>query len=177
MRAGGLFVGVRILDVQPVGEYIRGARVDSLSVRQLRKAIGSKVVLPGDWEIHPELGVLPRSFVKVQKANSLFPGAKAFLLRLVKDFEAYVHIAKSLGEELELSDQEAAEIVYNQVERIFPGRRVRDLSAEERCRVAAMVHQTYSIAPGMLASVLGMPERVVVQVLSSKEYGVRRSGR
>ena len=42
---------------------IRGARADTLTGRDLKRLTRSEQAIPGQWEFHPELGLLPISFV------------------------------------------------------------------------------------------------------------------
>ena len=176
---GGYPWGSDYLIFNPAGQAIRGQRVDSLSVRQMRAVLGSKEVLPPDWEVHPELGVLPRSFVKYQKIEQLFGSVKRYATRLVKDYESFAFAAKSLDEDLVLTDGEIKDMVSGEVAGMYPGRMLAELSPEEKYRLAACVNQKYGFGADRLSSALGLSERVARQVLSSKDFGIRppRKGR
>lgn len=172
---GGYLWGSDYLIFNLAGQAIRGQRVDSVSVRQMRVMLGSKEVLPPDWEVHPELGVLPRSYVRYQKIEKLFGSVKEFVTRVVKDYESFAFVAKSLGEELVLSEEEAREMVAAEAAAMYSGMTLRELTAEEKYRLAARIHQKYGMAPEPLAQALGLRERVVRQVLTSKDFGIRRA--
>ena len=100
---------------------------------------------------------------------------KEFVTRVVKDYESFAFVAKSLGEELVLSEEEAREVVAAEAAAMYSGMTLRELTAEEKYRLAARIHQKYGMAPEPLAQALGLRERVVRQVLTSKDFGIRRA--
>lgn len=83
---------------------------NSLSIRKLEKLTGTRLPIPEHWQFHPVYGLLPSCFVDTSLFHRLFSGPKEYLTRLVKDYEAYVKIARKLEETPVFSKEEAEEI-------------------------------------------------------------------
>ena len=154
--------------------YFRGQKVKDIPTVRLREMLGSGKVLPESWEIHPELGVLPGNYVKTNAVISLFGTAKNFMTRLVKEYETFVHISKELGEELDFSKNECDDIVYGKANTMFPGKLLKDLTHEEKGRLAVELERQYNFSIETLANYLRMNERTVRQLIVSKDYGYRK---
>ena len=156
-------------------EHIRGQRVGDLPVRTVERMVESRMHLPPDWEIHPDLGILPFNFVDQQKLQSLFPVVKEFMTRMVKDYESYALLSRSLGEEIEWSIHEVREIVEKYLKNTFPGQSMDQLTREELCRMAAALNKRYQISPELLSNVIPAPVKVLSQAIRSKDYGYRHA--
>lgn len=157
-----------------VADFVRGKLVRDMKDTEIRRVTGSRTPLPETWEIHPDLGVLPRSFVRTDIVCARFSSAKEYLTRLVKDYESAVHIAQELGEDIVLSREEMNDILYKKATEMFPGRLVKNLTQEERGRLAVVLEKQYHFTGQTLADLLYMPERTISQFLTSKDYGYRR---
>jgi hypothetical protein len=103
-----------------------------------------------------------------------FNSAKEYLTRLVKDYESAVHIAQELGEEIALSREEMNDILYKKATEMFPGRLVKNLTQEEKGRLAVVLEKQYHFTSQTLADLLYMPERIISQFLNSKDFGYRK---
>lgn len=153
--------------------YIRGTRVDKMKICEVRKVLCSRQTIPPEWEIHPSLGVLPRNYIRMDVFNQLFDSPKTYMTRLVKDYEAFVHLSQSLSEELSLSKTERNDIVYGMMREMHPGKRVADLTPEEKGRLAVALNMRYHFGSDILAKCLSMPEYLVLQFIRSKDFGHR----
>lgn len=168
---GGYCWGSSYLYFNTLADCIRGNRVDGMSQAEVRRLIGSKHPLPSDWELHPSLGLLPRSFVRTDKVVQLFSSPKNYLTRLVKEYETMVKIARNLGEEIAFSDEEVKDIVNTDLRNSFPGRLFKSLTQEEKCTAAVRLHKTYSFTANQLAKALFISELTVYQAIHSKDFG------
>lgn len=166
--------GTGYLLYNQTADYIVGIPVKNMKVRALERLAGTRMTLPSDWEIHPDLGVLPRSFVQIGKNQELFPSVKDYMTALVKDYESYVRIADSLGETITWSESEAEEIVGRICQRMFPQREYYQLSADEKCLLLVQADSQYHLQVPLLSKILRLPEHLIRQVLYSKDYGQRR---
>lgn len=155
-------------------KYIRGKKVKDMSVRAVRKITGSHITLPPEWEIHPELGILPSSFVRTDIVYELFPSVKDYVTSLVKDYESSASIAESVGEEIEWGKPEIRDIVSQVMLVEYPGKTISFLSKEQKGRLAVQLVSKYHIKTEALADVLGLPDYVIKQFLNSKDYGIRK---
>lgn len=61
-----------------------------------------------------------------------FPSPKAYISRLVKDYEALLHISGELQEELILGDAEMDDIFFTQLRKNFPGKTAGSLEIKEK---------------------------------------------
>ena len=86
------------LHYSQLGTMIKGRRADTISKRELEEMTGSRITIPPHWEFHPILGLLPTSFIDNNLFLRLFINPKDYETRLVKDYEAFVKVGKTLGE-------------------------------------------------------------------------------
>lgn len=166
--------GTGYLLYNQMAAFITGTPVKELSQRELERLVGSRTLLPADWEIHPVLGILPKNFVCIDKVLQLFPTVKEYTTRMVKQYESAVIIAESVGESVEWSDEEAKEILMNLCDRLFPGKRLYDLTADEKGRIAVQADSLYHLPLPLLSKYLKLSEYVIGQFLRSKDYGLKQ---
>ena len=127
------------------------------------------VSIPSDRLIHPGLGmVLPQSFVDMGVLHKVFPTAKEYETRLVKDYEAFVEIADQVGEEIVFSVEEAKDIVKQEL--MMEGRNLSDLSNDDRCALAVRLNKKYRLDAITLSQAVFIPARIISQALKSKKY-------
>lgn len=153
----------------PISKRIRGLRAGGLSLKALARITDCTERLPDDWEIHPELGILPGSFVHLDKVRDLFPSPKAYTSRLVKDYESLFHISQDLEEDIHLGDEEVDDIYFSQLRRLFPGKAPRDLSIGEKYRLATLLAGKYGLTAQQLSRPMHLSERTITQALNAKE--------
>lgn len=171
---GGHKWGSGYLYFNELADCIRGERVSSIQIRRLRTLTGTKDPLPPDWEIHPKLGVLPRCFVNVAQVERLFDTPKEYHTRLVKEYETMVKIGRELGEEVELTMNELRDLANTELRNTYPGRLFKDMTPDEKCRVAVRLNERLGLTSTQLAKALYISELTISQALRSKDYGVRR---
>jgi hypothetical protein len=124
-----------------------------------------------DWEIHPRLGILARNFVKTEMTYKLFPTAKTYMTRLIKDYETFVHISDQLEEEPTLSDTEIRDIIYSFSSHLYPDKLYKQLTPDEKIRIAVAMVDRYKLPVSQIASAVFINERTLQQALQSKAYG------
>lgn len=168
---GGYPWGAAMLHHSLWGSMIKGVRADALSKRDLIRFTGSRISIPGNWEFHPVLGLLPRCFIHNKKFLELFPTPKEYDARLVKEYEAFVHVADSVGEIIEFSNEEAYSIVNNLLRGCFEARKVAQLNNEEKGRLVVMLGNNYHLESQQIATVLHLQEYLVKQILNAKDFG------
>ena len=155
----------------PLAAFIKGERADTMSIRSLKRLTGSHETIPGHWEFHPYLGLLPNSFVDTRLVMKLFPSVKHFQTQLVKDYEVYAKIAKELEEDISYSKEECIDIVNQLIQTHFQGKDLPQLTSDEKSVLAAAMNNTYSIPVSLIAETLSLHEKIVYQILRSKDYG------
>ena len=150
----------RLFDAVCAGEY---------SNRALQRMFRSELSIPPDRLIHPGLGMaLPQGFVDLGVFYKVFPTAKEYSVRLVKDYESYVQLADQIGETITFTDEEAEDIVEQELAQA--GQTLAGLSPDDRCRWAVLLHRKYHLAVPMLSRLLSIPARVIDQALRSKRW-------
>ena len=107
--------------------------------------------------------VLPQSFVDIGVFYKLFPKAKEFLIPLVKDYEAYIRVARQIGEDVDFSVEEALDIVKLELDKLNLS--LEKMNADDRCRLAVELNGKYQLKADVLSSALLVPERIIAQKL------------
>ena len=171
---GGYPWGSDYLHYSSLSHFIRGKRADSYSKRELERITGSRTPIPPHWEFHPELGLLPASFVDDSLFKRLFHSPKDYQTHLIKDYEAFVQVGKTLCEEIVFSREELDDIVDQLIKQHYPQKRVQTLSNDEKGRLCVLLSENYGLQPTVIASVLKLPDYLVNQFLHAKDYGATR---
>ena len=169
IRPGGYLFGSSMAFYSDVPRLFEAVWAGDLPVRWLKKMFQTHVSIPPNRLIHPGLGmVLPHSFVDMGVMYKVFPTAKEFETRLVKDYEAFVEIADQIGEEISFSVEETKDIVKQEL--MIEGRKLSDLSNDDRCALAVRLHKKYRLDAVTLSQAVFLPARVISQALKSKKY-------
>ena len=155
-------------------KMITAPRAHNMSKRELERITGTRISIPGDWQFHPEYGLLPASFVDTSMFRKLFSGPKEYMSRLVKDYEAAAKIARSIGESIEYSKEEQEDIVKQMLQLYYSGKRLSQLNNDEKGKLAVMLMKQYDMSDRQIAGAIGMSEHLVSQFLCAKDYGKRR---
>ena len=171
---GGYLWGSDYLLFSQWGDWIVGTPVGEMTYRERRQALKSEIEVPPHWEYHPQLGLLPKNYVSLEKVKALVPSPKSYLTRLVKDYERLVHISSQLEESIAFSPEELEDLLSELVRKYYPGRKLRDLSVEEKGRLAVALSDRYRLGAETIATQLNIPVQTVYQTLRSKDMGAGR---
>lgn len=156
---------------------ISGKRAGEMSRRELYRITKTRIDIPDHWEVHPDLGILPKNYITTDKARQLFPDVKQYMTQCVKDYESFVHVAGSLGESITFSSEEIDDLTRRLLREHYDQRSLYDLSTDERCRLAVTMNDTYQIDPETVAQKLRIPVHIVNQTLRSKDFGASKRKR
>ena len=169
IRPGSYLFGSSLSFHSDIYRLFETVRAGDLSGRALRKMFNTLLPIPPERLIHPGLGMaLPQGFVDTDVLYKVFPTAKEYETRLVKDYEAFVEIADQTGEEIAFSLEEARDIV--DMELMKSGRSLSDLSYDDKCRMAVQLNRKYRLDAKTLSRVLFIPAHVISQAIRSKRY-------
>ena len=161
---GGYLWGSAQIVFSDLPRLFESVRAGDLSHRALERMLGTHLDIPPERLIHPGLGmVLPGSFVDLSVFHKVFPSAKEYLIRLVKDYEAYVRVAAQVGKELEFSLEEALDIVRQELDK--SNLSIDGMNSDDRCRFAVQMNKKYMFKADILSKALLLPERIVAQAL------------
>lgn len=172
-----------VLDIRP-GSYLFGSSMDfysdisrlfqtvragEMSKRTLRKMFNTLIPIPPGRPINPGLGMaLPQGFVDSSVLYKVFPTAKEYETRLIKDYEAFVEVADQVGEEIAFTVAEARDIVDTEL--MKSGRRLSSLSSDDKCHLATQLNQRFRLDAKTLSQALFIPAHVISQAIRSKHY-------
>lgn len=170
---GGHLWGTCYLAFNQLPKIVSGTMVRDMAARKIWATLSSRTKLPPDWEIHPVLGVLPKSFVETRMVQEMFPSVKDYCTMMIKDYESFARISKSLGEESEWSVAEVRDMAGQIISKDYPGRSLYELSGEEKCLLAARINSDFGADPKTLSKALYVTEHIIIQALRSKDYGVK----
>lgn len=171
---GGYPWGSGYLHYSIFADLLHGKRVSEFGSKELEALSGSRIEWPRHWEIHPEFGLLPKSFVNTRLVRKLFGGPKEYMTKLVKDYESFVAIARKCGEEIEYDRSEMKDIVSQMLMRDFEGRTLSELNKDEMARLAVKLSKQYDMNAQTIADSLGVSMHLINQLLRSKDYGKGR---
>ena len=158
-----------------MGKYLHGERADQMSKRKKEALLGSRISIPPTWEFHPELGLLPGCFLDMSLFKRLFSSPKDYATHLIKDYEAFVKLGRSLEETVVFSREEVKDIISRLMQSTFPGRRAGSLSNDEKGRLCVILNKQFDMPSEQIADSLGLPVYLVNQFLYAKDYGkIRR---
>ena len=161
---GGYLWGSALMVYSDLPRLFETVRAGDLSDRQLERILGTHLPIPPDRLIHPGLGmVLPQSFVDIGVFYRQFPKAKEYLIRLVKDHEAYIRIAKLTGEDVFFSLEEAVDIVQQELDKLNLS--LDKMTADDRCRLAVQLNQKYQLRAEELSRAVLVPKHIITQKL------------
>ena len=158
-----------------LAQYIAGEQVSKMRSSEVKRITGSNELWPPQWVIHPYLGPLPQNYIAVNEVENLFSSVKEYLTRLVKEYETVVKIAKTLGEDVDFSEAEVRDIVNTELRTSYPGRLFKNISQEEKCRVAVRLNEMMGLTTTQLAKALYMSDLAISQAIHSKDYGIKSS--
>ncbi|MBP3203203.1 MAG: hypothetical protein J6M31_06325 [Bacteroidales bacterium] len=148
---------------------LQGTPVSQISKRSLKGMLGGEDELPGHWLVHPEIGLLPGSFVDVDAVRALFPHPKDLQIALVKDYEVFYQIASRLGELTKYSKSELESIVSQTLQQRFSGKTLRMLSEEDKGKLMIILHREFGMNSYQISTTIYVKEKIVRQFLGSKE--------
>ena len=122
-----------------------------------------------NWLLHPVLGLSPESFVDTSMVLRLFPDPKDLQTAIVKDYELFFQIARRLGELQEFNKNEISTIVSLTLQKRFSGRELRNLTDEEKGRLAIILNRDFGLNSYQISKSIYVKEHTVRQLLTSKE--------
>lgn len=166
---GGCLWGSSMMFYSSLPRLFEVVRAGDLSDRALIRLFRTRLPIPPARPIHPGLGMaLPQGFVDPNVFYKVFPTAKEYETKLVKDYEAFVDLADQAGETIRFTQVEADDILRLELERA--GLTLNTLDAEPRLRYALLLHRKYRLDVSMVARMLRLSPHVVEQALRSKRF-------
>ena len=144
----GYIWGSNYLLFSDINRLIEKKPLSSYSIRYLRTVLKTKVSLPGNYLFNEKVGIiLPESYVVPGKAEKILQTSWRYCSDLVKNMDAYVKISEKIGTRIAINDNELDSIIYTICKNQYNVKSVRELSLDDRCRLAVRLYKEYYIAP------------------------------
>ena len=83
-------------------------------------------------------------------------------------------MSRSLGEKPVFSSDEVKDIVYHLLQNYYSGKQLRQLSNEEKGRLATVLAKDYDLSADVISSALGLSEHLVQRLVRAKDFGKQR---
>lgn len=146
ITAGGYLWGSTNLIFSEINKFYEKTELGNMSGREIMRTLRTKVILPKNYLLNKSIGfILPESYVNTKKAEQTLHDSWRFSSDLIRHIDAYIKIAEGIGEMVTLSDGELDEIIYNNLKKHFNTNTIKDLSVDNRCRLAIILKKDYRI--------------------------------
>lgn len=167
--SGNLFFNpyARLLDSQPYS---------SLSDREKKSLCKSRLlVLPEGYRVRNGV-IVPESYCSYSKGEALFRDAHHYFASVSKNYEAYSAVAKSLGEEIILTDEEMFAMVVTKSKREYGENRPSMLPQNVKLDYARMMRQDYYASEGQIQRILKLDRKDIGELFGRSATLVVKTG-
>jgi len=131
---------------------------DKLTIREKRVLCKSKdIELPKGVKICKGM-IDPLCYVSISEGESFFREAHHYFNLLSKNWEAYSEIARQIGENLMVTDQELYSAVVARSLREFNQKRLSLLTVEQKRKMAAIMREDFNASPRQISNILNIKE-------------------
>lgn len=143
---GGYPWGSTNLIFNKMNKLFSWIEMKDLSKREKERYLRTHVSLPDDYHWNQKLGlVLPESYVLTWKAEQVLGNSWNYAYDIVRKIDSYLRIAEGIGEEVILTDNELDEVIRQNVKKMFNAGHIRELGADDRCRLAVLLRNKYKV--------------------------------
>ena len=138
-----------------------GVRYADLPYRTKRMVTHSRICeLPEDYQVKGGALHIP-SFACIREGESFFQDAHQYFNLLSRGREAYGEVAKRLGDEVFLTDNELFDAVCALCRTRFGVVKASELPGNDKIQVAVQMKQSWNASNGQIRRILRLDERVV----------------
>ena len=133
----------------------------SLTDREKKALCKSRLLeLPREYRVHSGI-IVPESYCNVKKGEALFRSANHYFSKISKNYEAYSAVARSLGEDIVLTDDEMFSMVSAKSNREYGEKRPSQLPQKAKLDYARMMRQDYFASEGQIHRILALDNSVI----------------
>lgn len=129
--------------------------VGDLSIRSRWRLFESRVEIPGNWRYFDDGLIWPGYYVEVERVNTLFSTPQNYQFHLNKNVEIEVNLEME-AENLYLPDSELVDFRNQMVGQLF-GKKIKDLSVEERIGLAKAIKKAKGCSYKQIARLVHLP--------------------
>lgn len=141
-----------------------GRPFSELTYREKRLITHSRLVeLPCDYQVRDGAVLIP-SFVCIKEGENYFSDAHQYFNMLSRNREAYGEVAKRLGDEVFLTDNELFDAICGRCRKQFGESRPAALSPNDKIAAAVMMKKEYHASNGQIRRMLKLSDQVVKEL-------------
>ena len=163
--AGGYLWGSANLIFSETNKLYEKVSLKNMSYRSTVKALRTNVKLPDEYLYSRSMGfILPESYVLNNKVTKVLGNSWRFSSALIRNIDAYVKIAEGIGEMVVLSEGELNEVIYHLITEKFNASSLKDLSIDDKCRLAIILKRKYRVDTKRIARKLQITPDVLTRL-------------
>lgn len=145
----------------PLADSVEGVKYESLTVREKKEVCQGRVIeLPSHYEVNNGM-LLPKSFCAYKLGMALFRDARHYFSLISKNAEAFSEIAKIIGDEVFLTDEELFGTLSYLCKREYGESRPTMLPNKDKIDLAKRMKQDYNASKGQIQRMLRLDLSVV----------------
>lgn len=138
-----------------------GSLFSELTFREKRRITHSRIVtLPPSFMVKDNVIHIP-SFISIKEGEGWFHNAHQYFNMLSRNREAYSEVAKRLGDEIFLTDNELFEALCSICSKQYGVNKPSFLSPNDKIAVAVMMKKEYNASNGQIRRMLKLSDQVV----------------
>ena len=131
-------------------------RVGDYTIDTARKQFNTRRQLPAEWIVCDGV-ILPRNYIAVREVEELYKTPFSFMYFLSLNNDKAIEDDMGEWTSLKMNDYELREARDELLYSTFGKSRIRDMSAQERVRLAKMLKQKYHCSKKQLARIVQLP--------------------
>ncbi len=108
--------------------------------------------------------ISPLSFCEIQAGERMFKSAHQYFHKLSRNYEAFSLIAKTLGEDVFLSDEDMFSVLCSRAKAMFNQTSPRNLTPDQRLEMAKLLHKEYNASNAQLKRMLALSPDIIQEL-------------
>lgn len=136
-------------------------RLDTLSVREQRSILNTRVKLPGHWLIDKAGMIIPSSFINIPRLEKYFGSPARYTYFLAKKLEGKIEMTMKYSRKTFIPDKELRPIVKEMCTGAFGTADIKSLDVKSRLVIAKRLRYDYASSIKQIARMTGLDENML----------------
>ena len=146
-----------------------GIPYDFLPYESKRKVTHSRIMeLSDDYRVKNDMIHIP-SFVRIHEGEAFFRDAHHYFSLLSRNYEAYGEVAKRLGDQVFLTDDELFSAVCTICRKEYGQTRPAALAPNEKITIAVQMKQSFNATNGQIRRILRLDDRIIQELWGAQK--------